>query len=250
MREINISIKLEYKNYLYYLQKRFKSKKHKVYNAIIELKDMSILSIASSEQDYVYVKRVLKRYIPEIILFIYKEKYLIQNISFNDVNEVFKLSLLKALVLFDSETDYVDIRKELDLDSDINIDSFYSFKLQKLKTRWQEIVSLANDNSNYFFESETLLELLKFLIATIKPKASFVNVYYNGKNFEFLDAKNRRIKNAILSSSGADNDEVNLIISLISLAPDTINIHCIDSLSNNTFKVLYYIFDKRVNLLV
>lgn len=249
MKEINISVNQQNEHYLYYLQKQMVNKKFKTYTAITTINDMAVLSIACSDEDFGQVQYKLKKYVPDLILYIYKENYLLQTINFKNINDVFKLSLLKALVLFDSESDKEFIKNNITFEGDLYLDSLFNFKLKDLKKRWQEIANLANENSNYFFESETLLELLKFLIATIKPKASYVNVYYNGKNFEYKDFKNRKIKNNYIMQSEDDN-EIGLIITLIALAPNTINLHCIDTISNNTFKVLYYIFDKKVNLLV
>ena len=70
-------------------------------------------------------------------------------------------------------------------------------------------------------------------------------VFYNGKNFELLDENNN-----IICFNNTNNPEANLISGLISLAPKTINLHCAGMLSDNTFKIIYYIFNKKVNLLV
>ena len=96
-----------------------------------------------------------------------------------------------------------------------------------------------------FLESETFLELLKFLIDTIIPRHRSIDVFYNGKNFELLDENNN-----IICFNNTNNPEANLISGLISLAPKTINLHCAGMLSDNTFKIIYYIFNKKVNLLV
>ena len=41
-----------------------------------------------------------------------------------------------------------------------------------------------------------------------------------------------------------------LITNLVLLAPQNINIYCVDKMSEQTFKTLYYLFDKKINLLV
>lgn len=246
MKELNITINKENIHYLHYIKQSIETNKIKYYCAVCEINDMGVFSLAIQEEDFFVIKNKLKQAISEVILFAFKEKFLIDNINFSNMKESYKLALLKALVLFDSESDKLYIKSKLNFDNDIYLESFYNFKLQNLKKRWLELVKITNENNN-LLESETFLELLKFLIATIKPKTSLVNVYYNGAYFEFKDKNQKNIKSNFIENF---NDEANLITTLITLAPNYINLHCINALSNNTFKILYYIFDKKINLLV
>ena len=98
------------------------------------------------------------------------------------------------------------------------------------------------------YESETLIELIRFLIDSITPKRQAINIYYNGETFVLKDENNLIIKlNNALNKS---NMEINLITTLISLAPKIINFHCLGCVSENTFKILSYLFNKKINLLV
>jgi len=232
---------------LYYIKKNLTHKKVKIISVICNINDMSILSIATNDADFNLISAKLKLLICDAILYIYKENFIKQNINFGSLNEIYQTALLKALVLFDSESDRQIIKSKLNLDKDIYLNSFFNFRLQVLKSRWKDVVRLANENTSNFLESEIFLDLLKFLVTTLKPRTELINVYFNGRTFEYLDAKQKKIKNAQITSG---SDELSLITTLITLAPNAINLHCIDMLSNNTFKVLYYIFDKKVNLLV
>lgn len=244
MKELNIAINKENIRYLEYLKSNLVFPKIKIYSAICELGDSAIFSVASSDDDFVLVENKLKQLLSEIILFIFKEDYFFKNIKFDNLGAEYQQALLKALVLFDSDTDKMFIKSKLKFDKDIYLESFYNFQLKSLRKRWKEFVELTN-NSDEVLNNSSFLDLLKFLIATIKPKNSLVNVYFNGECFEYKDKNNKTIKNVV----GDLGDEAALITTLITLAPATVNLHCISKLSNNTCKVLYYIFDKKINLL-
>ncbi len=246
MRELNITIDKKNIGYLHYLKNNISNLKLKLYTAVCEINDMAVLSMAVKDEDFVSIQNKLKQFISEVVLFVYKEEYLQQHIDFSKLKDDYQLALLKALVLFDSESDKQFIKQRISLEHDIYLDSFYHFKLQPLQKRWSEFVSLTNENGN-LLESEAFLDLLKFLIATIKPKTNLVHVYYNGGVFEYKDKNQKPIKSNFIQRN---NDEANLITTLITLAPNNITLHCIDAITNNTFKVLYYIFDKKINLLV
>lgn len=247
MRELNIAVNKQDIDYLYYLKQNIDSKKIKLYCAICEINDMAIFSLATKDEDFSYVSAKLKQLVADVVLYIYKEKFLENKINLQNLTENYKVALLKALVLFDSESDKQIIKTKLNFDTDLYLESFVNFKLNPLKKRWQEIANLANENDVNVLQNDTFLDLLKFLIATIKPKTNIVNVYYINGEFIFKDGKQKNIKGSMVTMG---SDEINLITSLITLAPNNINFHCIDAISNNTFKVLFYIFDKKVNLLV
>lgn len=246
MRELNIAINPQDARFLDYLKSNLNLPKIKIYSAICQLNNMAVFSIATKDEEFEQVESKLKQLLSDLILFIYKERFLMENINFTQMQTPFQPALLKALVLFDSETDKLYIQSKLNLNKDVYLDSFFNFQLQPLKNRWQEYVELTNENTN-MLQSEAFLDLLKFLIATIKPKTKQVNVYFNGHQFEFKD---KNLKTIPSNFSAPDDDEATLITTLITLAPSVINLHCISTLSNNTFKILYYIFDKRINLLV
>ena len=247
MKELNIVVPENYINFMHYLKDCVADIKPKVYTAVCVINDMAVFSVATSDEEFVAVEAKLKVCLPEVIIYIYKEKFLNDNINFGTISLDYRTALLKALVLFDSDSDKKYIKQKLDFSSDLYLDSVYNFKLTALKKRWAEVVELTNENKDGLLTSDTFLDLLKFLIATIKPKTQTVNVYYNGKDFEYKD-KNQKIINRGYINPGSD--EINLITTLITLAPCQVNLHCINSISNTTFKVLYYIFDKKVDLLV
>lgn len=248
MFELTIGLPRENCEYLEIIKDNLLKLKIRIYMVSTFVFDRAELSIATSEENKAKIVKNINKSIIDIIIYIYKENYFIQHLNTQKLNELLKNALLKALVLFDVDTDREIIKDKLKYNKRINLDSFYHFQLNSLKLKWKEIINLANENSCYFFECDTFLDLLKFLISAIEPKNEEVSVYYNGSDFTLLDEHQKKINNKLVNST--NDKELDLITTLITLAPTQINLHCINSMSNKTFKVLYYIFDKKVNLLV
>lgn len=240
MWEYNITTNIKDIKYLIELERNIKNKYK---NAIIATRNNSMtiaLPYNQKPKAFEYIKRILA----ETIALIYKERLLVNNINFDYLSEEYKVAFVKSLIYFDLEEDIFEIINQIDFDTGINFDSFYNFRLTNLKYKWQQLILICKSNT-MFLESETFLELLKFLIDTIIPRHRSIDVFYNGKNFELLDENNN-----IICFNNTNNPETDLISGLISLAPKTINLHCAGMLSDNTFKIIYYIFNKKVNLLV
>ena len=205
------------------------------------------LSVACSNENKVKVKKQLKSLLSEIIVLIYKEKFFITNLNLTMISKEYSEALIKCLVMFDYEDDIYYVFSKLELEYNLILSSFYNFKLKALKQKWSEIKNIAS-NSGVNYESETLIELIRFLIDSITPKRQAINIYYNGETFVLKDENNLIIKlNNALNKS---NMEINLITTLISLAPKIINFHCLGCVSENTFKILSYLCIIKINLLV
>ena len=129
--------------------------------------------------------------------------------------------------------------------STIIVPSFNTFKLGKLRLKWQEFVYVTNLNGDYLINKEIFIEFLKFLIKSIQPQTKVVNIKTDLTKFLFFDEQDHLMQGQIDLK-----DEMGLITNLVLLAPRNINIHCSDKVSDKTFKTLYYLFDKKINLLV
>jgi len=195
--------------------------------------------------DNEFSRELVVEILSEIIVTIYKTDYFNRNIKLSFLPQEHKEALIKALVLFDIESDIYYVLTSIERFSNIILSSFNKFLLSKIKHKWHEFVIVANLNGNYLLNYEVFIEFLKFLINSIQPKTSVVNLKSDLSKFLFFDEKNN------LMTSRVDlKDEMGLITNLVILAPKNINIHCINQVSNKTFKTLYYLFDKKINLLI
>jgi len=175
----------------------------------------------------------------------YKTDYFNSNIKLPFLPVEHREALIKALVLIDIESDIYYVLNKIEKYSTLNLNSFNVFVLSKIKHRWQEFVVVTNLNGNYLLNYEVFVEFLKFLISAIQPKTNVVNLKSDLKKFLFFDDKNN-----LITCRVDLKDEMGLITNLVLLAPQNINIHCMNNLSDKTFKTLSYLFDKKINLRV
>lgn len=240
MWEYFIEVENEYIDYLIDLENKVKDK----FNCITALV-LNKLSIACDFKYKIKLESFLKKEIAELIIIIYKQLELEKMISLEYLPAELKSALIKCLTIFDYEEDLFFIINELELVHGINLFSFYNFKLKKIKKKWKQFASNCANNCN-FIKSESFLDLLKFLIDFVTPRHRLVDVYFVDDRFLIIDEQN----NVLSFNNDTNNLEVDLITNLITIAPQNINLHCAGVLTNNTFKVIYYIFNKKVNLLV
>ena len=146
--------------------------------------------------------------------------------------------------MFDSECDKEEIKQELILHKELNIDSFYHFKLSFLKDKWQEILNIVNYGSNITNNAE-FMELLKFLVNNVESHISVANVYF--KHNKFLICNNKNIP--IFFNDKEFGIEESLLSQLIELNPKLINLYCFSNVTADTFKLISYIFDNKINLM-
>lgn len=238
MWEFFIVFNFEDLKYIKGLEQELNNLDFKVITAI----SSNSLSVACKYSLKVKLLEVLKPLIAEIILLIYKSKFYKKINNINLITEQ-KESLIKLLTIFNFEEEkQIIVSKLRDLPS-LNIPSFYNFMLKDLQDRWQQIINLLN--SKQLLNSETFLDILKLLLSFEPNNQTVIDVYFNDSKFFLIDENNNTIK---LNFSG--EHEIKLLVELISLNPKIINLHCVSVLSSNIFKIIYYVFNKKVNLLV
>ncbi len=178
--------------------------------------------------------------ISQVICYFYKKNFLLQNLHINIVDNVARQAFISALLYFDDETDSYIVNKYLEIDTKINIESFFNFRLQPLKQKWQELVEISNQNEIYLYKDDTFLELIKFLVDNIEVKNDVINIMPLDKSYGLFDAKFDIIEPL------NDMDEEKLVTDLIALSPKSINIYCSEILSNQIKTLISKLFEKRV----
>ncbi len=195
-------------------------------------------------------KEEIKDYILDIIINIYTTKYkleyLLGNFNFEVTNDINMKAFIKALMVFDLDTDKKIIRQKLlNIDS-IVVDSFFHFRLGVLKARWNDLINLANDNIMYLMSKDTFIELIKFLVSNLEFKCDFVSVKQSGKDFKIYDKDGKSLKDELEDCENLN--DVFLITTLISLNPRRIRLDTTNNLKDNTMSLLYEIFNNRVEI--
>lgn len=185
-------------------------------------------------------KVVIERCIIKVVCNFYKEMFLTENLRLPLHEKMSLTAFKKALINFDKETDFYIISKNLDLKKNLHLDSFYNFKLKSLREKWAELITLANDNSDYLVSNDAFFDLLKFLIDNLEVCEDEINVFEE-ENGYFIRSQNRGedFPCESLSKEG-------LVSSLIELSPKKINLFCRSD--DNTAGFLSKIFEERINV--
>lgn len=221
----------------------------KEYNGIVTTYErcgnISILVTAEKCDENRY-KHFLINLISEVICEDFKLKYLQENLSLPNLDEISQKAFMQALLSFDRETDKYIVQKYLELDNSIDVEAFYFFKLLPLKEKWKELVQIANDNKAYLSSNETLVELLKFLVDNLELKNESINLIHKDGKIGFYDINFKLLKENDLKEKDIDST---IISNLIAFAPKYVNIYCGDNFNNNLIRLLKQIFDKRINFL-
>ena len=189
--------------------------------------------------------------ISDAISTFFKLEFVEDNLKIPVKNEISFQAFKKALVAFDRETDKYIVSRSLKIENELNLDAFYNFRLKQLRTKWLEIIQLANDNASYLLCSDTFLDLLKFLIDNIEISRGTINVVKEGNEFKLCDESFNEIQpeQCPLANLEQESGEVGLVTSLIALSPKKINVYCSPFENNCALTLISQIFENRVSIL-
>lgn len=213
----------------------------------IFLQDTHKVLVAVPIEKKEYTTNFLKENLAEIILTNYKKDYILSRLSF-EVNHSINMNVfLQTLVCFDSDMDKQIILESLNFDKSIYFGSFINFRLKFLKNKWDELITLANDNIMYLLSEDSFVELIKFLISNLDYRCYAVNVFSKKNCYLLCDMEGKVIKDFLLDKNIVYDDN-KLLTSLIALNPEKIIIHCGTILKENLLKNLYNFFSNRIEI--
>ena len=200
--------------------------------------DNLFIVFACPEAEQARASVIIERCIIKVVCNFYKEQFLSENLHLPIFENMSLMAFKKALINFDKETDFYIIRKNLELDKNLHLESLYSFKLKALREKWAELIALENENSEYLVSNEAFFDLLKFLIDNLEVCEEEINVFQD-ENGYFFSSSNQDAECSSLSKEG-------LVSSLIELCPKKINFFC--KSDDNTAGFLSKIFEERINV--
>ena len=140
----------------------------------------SYLLFASDESIKSICQAKIKHCVATYIIDIYKYEFFLNKIKGNN-NLVFK-AYIKALTLYDVDTDIALINALLDADRQLHIDSFIQFKMPEIVRMWQELCELITSNSNYLTR-EVMLDVMKSFISTYNQGATTLKILVEKDSF-------------------------------------------------------------------
>jgi hypothetical protein len=172
----------------------------------------------------------------------YKEQFLAQNIAFSCINKAHLSGLIRALVVFDRQTDYDIIKKHLVLENKLVMDSFYVFRLQELRERWNSIASVVMENIPIMLKNKTVEEITKSFVDSTEEAVDTVEIVAkNGKINLLASGKMLDIEFCLNADYQTD-----LVCELIALSPKKIVICAEPKTAQIIENALSIVFDGKI----
>lgn len=216
-------------------------------SACITLNGQNCVLVAVPKDKEEFAREFVKQKIAECILFFYKKDYIVSKLNFEKPKTTYMNVFLQTLVCFDGEADKHFIEQCLDFDDRIFVDAVVAFKLKFLKKKWEELVSLANENVMYFLSEDSLLELIKFLISNLEHRCYAVNVFSKSDCYFLCDLQGKRIDDFMLEKQGIYEDG-SLLSTLVALNPEKIIVHCNKFVKDKLLRNLFSLFPNRIEI--
>ena len=151
--------------------------------------------------------------IVELLETIGKMCYIDGKLAHLKINKSTYRLLLHTLVAFDRECERELLAGVVSISPSVSLDGIYDFRLEELKSRWDEICLLITGNASFLYDEMTLNELLRFLVSAINPKIMKLELFRSGDEFLLKGVHNN--SEFKLTTKGGEN----LMLYLIDLAP-------------------------------
>ena len=196
---------------------------------------ISIL-IAVPESKTEEIKSVLLRCVTEAICTKFKSDFLNKFLVLPELDTVSLFAFKRALLNFDRETDKFIIKKNLVLNENLYLESFYNFRLKSLVDKWEELVSLSNENKDYLVSKESFIDLLKFLVDNLDICQEEISVVKEKDGYRIF-ADDSDFDAELIS-------EEHILSSVIDLAPQKINLYF--SETSRAINLLERVFEERI----
>jgi hypothetical protein len=161
--------------------------------------------------------------IADIVVTDCKSHYIDSKIRLQIEDTVARHAFIRALSSFDRETDKIIAKTLLKITPSFLLDSFYDFMLDILKSRWNEVCLLANENTCYLVCQKTFFELLRFLISNIDSISDEAHVITSGGQIEIYGRGLKPIHDIYINESLPK--DIQVVTKLVSIAPRKIFFH-------------------------
>ena len=197
---------------------------------------ISILIAVPNERSE-QIKSMLLCCITEVICTQFKNDFLNKSLLIPELDNASLYAFKKALLNFDRETDKYIIKKNLVLENNLYLESFYRFRLKSLLDKWEELVSLSNENREYLISKESFIDLLKFLVDNLDICEEEISIVKEKGGYRIYAEDNRLLPNDLVS-------EDSMVSSVIDLSPQKINLYFNEV--TNEISLLERIFEERI----
>ena len=190
MWEFDVKSESHTVSYIDYLYKKLKPSVTKVGGniAVATSGNDKILSLAVSEKDKNKIKSQLRIYLCDIFCEKMKADYLQKNINCIPNDSDLFMPFVKVCTYFDNELERQIVMRNLSIGHSMVLSSYLEFRLRSSNCKWQELCNLTNQNAELFFQSETFLDILRFLLNNLDYKSECVLVKTVNNSMIFEDS--------------------------------------------------------------
>lgn len=198
------------------------------------LSDDNIVITRYSDNNFSYVllagdtkhkdkyESIIKQTVISYIINVYKYEYLRESIPCTPSAGLSYEAYIKVLSLFDKSTDEKILNKIIILNQTFFIDSFIEFRMEPLLVHWKELCDLAKDNTTFFLESDTFLDIIRFLVNSMEINCKKIKIMCNDNIYSLYSTQEvgDEVKK-VCDSYG----KMDLISQVLTLSPMSIDVY-------------------------
>jgi len=223
MKEVVLSTSGLFGSCLRYIDKRLEpfKKSGAVATCLADVDGRSSLAISLKSGAHKVASAIVDA-IADIVITDCKFHYIETTLKLPIEDEINRHAFIRALTGLDRATDLALAKSLIKLTPNFLLDSFYTFSLDTLKSRWQEVCALANDNACFLICDGTFRELLRFLISNLESREYEVHLFGRDGGVEVLSRTLKPVNVYVNDELSAD---AQVVSKLIALAPKRIFLH-------------------------
>ena len=148
MYELTFSVENANENLLKYMYKRLELSVNKVggIGTYLHEQHRSRFALACNDLFASAIREESKSYLLDVLALGFKNKYIRDRLQIQN-NNLFFNTLVNTMCIFDNQFDKNIIKKRIEIEGEICIDGYYNFRMRDLKEKWDELVSVVNNNN-------------------------------------------------------------------------------------------------------
>ena len=243
MFELSLSITLSKQRYLSKIYKEL-SAEIKACGGVITKHNHSgrnyvVIAVPKDKKEY-YKSKILD-IIVAVIVNNYKYNLFKDYLGLED--KLLHQLFLNSLIIFDYDLDKEFIKNKIELKNEVCIDSFFFFKLQDLKSKWERTAYIIKQN-NIALSDESIYEILKKLVQATENKILTCDVYVQKSTIKL---KSKNFKKLFKNNQ---SEHLKLLVEILKNNPQKINVliskECYNA--SGVIEILQGIFQDKIYL--
>ena len=246
MREIALAARVENKEIIDYLQMNIKNRLDVCKTIITNYCDNNFcyLLFACDEEFVKICEEIIREIIIDYIETIYKVNFIKKRIK-NPMSDTLAFNAyVKVLSIFDKSTDTNALKDIILFNQTFFIDSFLEFRLNPLKSHWENLAHLSSDNIT-LFNSGTFVDIIRFLINTMDNDTYKVKVVCDDEIYKVYNIKS---KNDRVRKIAECNNALELITNVLNSCPNYVDVYLTTNNNNEAVSFLSNVFTNRLKI--